>query len=106
MTTALLLSVRATSSPCLRVSGLNTLSFYLAIAASHALELNGRVKYHPMRFRAERRSRRPGLKPVEVAQSVDISSCDVALLSCQHVLHVSHDRDVKITHVDAGHVVR
>lgn len=94
------------SGPRPLTSGLNTLSLYLAIAAFNALVLIGWAKYNQMRFRTERRSRRPGLKPVEVAQSFAISPRDVALLSSHDVLRVSHDRDGQITHVDAGHVAR
>lgn len=83
------------------VSELNTVTLYAAIAVFNALVLIGWAKYNQLRFRVERRSRRPGLRPQEVAQSFAITPSEVALLSRHDLLRVHHDEHGHITEVEA-----
>ncbi|MEJ4045867.1 poly-beta-1,6-N-acetyl-D-glucosamine biosynthesis protein PgaD [Erwinia sp. SLM-02] len=88
------------SGPRPLVSGLSTLTLYIGIGLFNALLLIGWAKYNQLRFRTERRRRRPGLEPVEVARSFDISQQDVGLLSGSDRLRVYHDGDGRITQVE------
>lgn len=83
------------------VSGLNTLMLYIAVALFNALLLIGWAKYNQLRFRVERRRRRPGLEPVEVAQSFAISPQDLSLMSRSALLRIHHDGQGRITQVEA-----
>ncbi|KQN57794.1 MULTISPECIES: poly-beta-1,6-N-acetyl-D-glucosamine biosynthesis protein PgaD [unclassified Erwinia] len=82
-------------------SGMDTLTLYFAIALFNALVLIGWAKYNQLRFRTERRRRRPGLDPDEVAESFAISESDVSVLSSNDLLRVTHDRQGRITGVEA-----
>lgn len=82
-------------------SGMDTLTLYFAIALFNALVLIGWAKYNQMRFRTERRRRRPGLEQDEVAESFAISESDVSILNSNDLLRVSHDRQGRITGVEA-----
>ena len=82
-------------------SGMDTLTLYFAIALFNALVLIGWAKYNQLRFRTERRRRRPGLDPDEVAESFAISESDVSVLSNNDLLRVTHDRQGRITGVEA-----
>lgn len=89
------------SGPRPLASGLGTLLLYIAVVLFNALLLIGWAKYNQWRFRVERRRRRPGLEPVEVAQSFAISPQDLSLMSRSELLRVHHDNDGHITQVEA-----
>lgn len=89
------------SGPRPLTSELNTLTLYAAIGVFNALVLIGWAKYNQLRFRVERRSRRPGLRPLEVAQSFAITPSEVATLSSHDVLRVHHNEQGHITDVEA-----
>lgn len=81
-------------------SELTTLTLYVAIGLFNALVLIGWAKYNQVRFRVERRSRRPGLAQQEVAKSFAITPQDVSTLSQNDVLKVHHDDHGQITAIE------
>lgn len=69
-------------------------------AEQDAQVLIGWAKYNQVRFRVERRSRRPGLVQQEVAKSFAITAQDVTALSSHDVLRVHHDEHGQITGIE------
>ena len=78
----------------------NTVTFYAIVAIVNGLVLIGWAKYNQLRFRVERRSRRPGLEENEVADSLHIAT-EIALeLNKGRVLTVFHNESGEIVNVE------
>ena len=78
----------------------NTLTFYALVAIVNGLVLIGWAKYNQLRFRVERRTRRPGLEEKEVADSLRIAP-EIALeLNKGRVLTVFHNESGEIVNVE------
>jgi len=71
-------------------STLDTLSFYLMVALINGAVLIGWAKYNQLRFRIERRKRKPGLEKEEVAASLHITPELALALSKGQVLTLAH----------------
>lgn len=101
-TTGLLALVKASpwGGPRPLTSELSTLTLYAVIGLFNALVLIAWAKYNQVRFRVERRSRRPGLVQQEVAKSFAITAQDVTTLSSHDVLRVHHDEHGQITGIE------
>nr|WP_318381401.1 poly-beta-1,6-N-acetyl-D-glucosamine biosynthesis protein PgaD [uncultured Enterobacter sp.] len=77
---------------------LNTVTFYLVVAAINGLVLIGWAKYNQLRFRIERRKRRPGLEKHELAASFAITP--------ELALEMSKGRVFTLAHYDTGAIDR
>ncbi|MEH5011508.1 poly-beta-1,6-N-acetyl-D-glucosamine biosynthesis protein PgaD [Phytobacter diazotrophicus] len=69
---------------------LSTLSVYLLVACMISLTLIGWAKYNQLRFRVERRRRRPGLEAHEVAASFNITPELAQAMSRAQVFTLAH----------------
>lgn len=89
-------------------STVNTVTFYLIVALINAAVLIGWAKYNQIRFRVERRKRRPGLGRDELAASFSIAPALVQDLSNGRVLTVFHYDTGAISRaeVDKGLIAR
>lgn len=67
-----------------------TLRIYLLVAGLIVLTLVGWAKYNQLRFRIERRKRRPGLEQHEVAASFNITSELALMMSQAQVFTLAH----------------
>lgn len=79
-------------------STLNTVTFYLAVACINAMALVGWAKYNELRFRTERRKRRPELGRDEVAASFAITP--------ELALEMSKGQVFTLAHYDTGAIDR
>ncbi|WP_333849462.1 poly-beta-1,6-N-acetyl-D-glucosamine biosynthesis protein PgaD [Leclercia sp.] len=69
---------------------LSTLRIYLLVASLIVLALIGWAKYNQLRFRIERRKRRPGLERHEVAASFNITPELALMMSQAQVFTLGH----------------
>ncbi len=81
---------------------LNTVTFYVVVALVNGLLLIGWAKYNQLRFRVERRNRRPGLEKTELATSLHLSEQAAYGLNHGRVLTVFHTENGEIDHVDVN----
>lgn len=79
-------------------STLDTVSFYLIVAAINGAVLIGWAKYNQIRFRIERRKRKPGLEKEEVAASLQITP--------ELALEMSKSQVLTLAHYDTGAIDR
>lgn len=80
---------------------LNTVSFYAIVALVNGLVLIFWAKYNQMRFRVERRNRKPGLEDNELAVSMHITPQLALELNKGRVVTVYHHESGEIEHVEA-----
>lgn len=78
---------------------LTTLSIYLLVACLIGLSLIGWAKYNQLRFRIERRKRRPELEHHEVAASFNITPELALIMSQAQVFTLAHYDTGAIDHV-------
>lgn len=83
-------------------STLVTLALYFLIALINGLILILWAKYNQLRFRVERRKRRPALAPTELAVSFHITPELVTELNKGRVLTVHHNSMGGISYVDVN----
>ena len=79
---------------------LNTVTFYALVALVNGLLLIGWAKYNQVRFRIERRNRRPGLEKTELATSLHLTEQAAYGLNHGRVVTVFHTENGEIDHVD------
>ncbi|NIY46476.1 poly-beta-1,6-N-acetyl-D-glucosamine biosynthesis protein PgaD [Cedecea colo] len=79
---------------------LNTVTFYVLVALINGLLLIGWAKYNQLRFRVERRNRRPGLEKKELAASLHLTEQAAYGLNHGRVLTVFHNESGEIDHVE------
>lgn len=77
--------------------------FYSAVAVLANLLLIGRAKYHQIRFRVGRRTRRPGLTAQQVARSLPVAQHHQLRLSTARCARVGHCADEHIQRVTVKH---
>lgn len=81
---------------------LNTVSFYALVALINGLVLIGWAKYNQLRFRVERRNRKPGLEDNELAVSMHITPELAMELNKGRVLTVFHYENGEIEHIEVA----